>query len=412
MCPGFQAPAGPLARSRWSKPSAPPDVWLSAERDVLLAGQTPDVDIFAPVGGGSYRITSEFDLSTTLGSVDRACDPSRRPASSRGLATLNFECKRPSSVGLFTISVRSERLGVEAGATAHLALRVVDDVAEPEPAPDGWVAFSLMTGIRKECLEYGPRYDVRSDGARVTIERRERRTTLIPRGLGPRMSPDHAHAVRFVFEDQDGWLVMFDHGEFGGGVEWYARQGGAPRSIALRLDGDETPQNVNRATVVGGSIFILQGLSHLSSSSGQLSALWREHDHFTSRVIARYRSEPTDWAQLSTTSWLVLTDDAIWHTTTDGKTSLASRLPSVPGEPASLARASDGRLYVGGTSGVLRLTERWPEHPKYVAELLLPKDSAEQKCWASAPQKSALEPHSTVRCSPDSLPAGVDCSER
>ena len=89
-----------------------------------------------------------------------------------------------------------------------------------------------------------------------------------------------------------GWLVLFDHGEFGGGIEWYAESGGKPRSITIgeQSEDDLNAQNVNRAVAKGGALYVLQGLSHLGLSAGQLAVVWPEHDHFTSRVIARYDS--------------------------------------------------------------------------------------------------------------------------
>jgi hypothetical protein len=70
------------------------------------------------------------------------------------------------------------------------------------------------------------------------------------------MSDDHARGVKYVFEAKDGWVVMFDHGEFGGGIEWYARPGGAPRAVYVGPpeQDDFVPKNVNRALAADGVI--------------------------------------------------------------------------------------------------------------------------------------------------------------
>lgn len=177
---------------------------------------------------------------------------------------------------------------------------------------------------------------------------------------------------------------MFDHGEFGGGVEWFARSGGPPRSVFIgtrEIEGS-TPQNVNRVIAAGQAIYVLQGLSHLGISEGQLAMLWREHDHFTSHVIARFDSEPFDWIRLEDGSWLVATWNAIWHTAEGGTNTLVARLPSVVWVPNSFVREDDGTMYIGMRGGVLRLTPAWPDMPRYAGELLLPeRDAEELSCW-------------------------------
>jgi hypothetical protein len=56
------------------------------------------------------------------------------------------------------------------------------------------------------------------------------------------MSAHHAEAVEYVFDDEDGYLVMFDRGEFGGGVEWYERTAALPdRSQSARRSDRSDP---------------------------------------------------------------------------------------------------------------------------------------------------------------------------
>ena len=97
----------------------------------------------------------------------------------------------------------------------------------------------------------------------------------------------------------------------------------------------------------------------------------REHDHFTSHVIARYSLEPFDWIPESDGSWLVATKEALWRTSEIGASTVVTRFPDVLGDPDSLARAADGTLYVGAKNGVLRLTPLWPETPRYLADWLV-----------------------------------------
>lgn len=159
------------------------------------------------------------------------------------------------------------------------------------------------------------------------------------------------------------------------------KSGGPPRSIVVgegRPHGP--PQNVTRATTVDGRLVVLQGLSHMVGA-GQLAVIWREHDHFTSQVIAQFESEPIDWLALPGHEWLVATTEHIWHVRETGEISPVARLPQILSYPSSLARSSDGTLYLGGSGGVLRLTPLWKEDPRYAADWLVSKRSPAEDCW-------------------------------
>jgi hypothetical protein len=356
---------------------------------VLLRGQTPVIYVQAQ-GGRGYRETGEFELRGPDNAlVSRNCDASRRPHASRGFAVLSFECQAPSVPGLFNITLVPSRLGLS-GPPAQMPLRILKELPKTAMPPAGWVAVPLAKGQPDDChnLNFDD-YEVQVESNKVRFTTVGSRSKVqIPAALAPRMSADHGAAVKYVFEDNDGWLVMFDHGEFGGGVEWYARSGGEPRSIEIgqkttRDPFDRVPQNVNRAMTIDGVIYALQGLTHLMTTPGQLVALWREHDHFTGHVVARYRTEPVDWIVQDDGTWLVLTDEGIWKTSRAGEVSLVTRVPEVLEYASSFVMTADGTFYVSGRAGVLRLTPVWAEQPRYAAEWLMPNRSAQKKCWLS-----------------------------
>jgi hypothetical protein len=189
----------------------------------------------------------------------------------------------------------------------------------------------------------------------------------------------HVPDLQYVFEYPQGWLAMCDHGEWGGGIEWWDRSlDGGQR---VMIGADDSPQNVVRAIASGDVILVLQAESY-ARSIGQLAELWREHDHFTSRVIARYDRAPSEMLAQPDGSWLVLVDDALWRTRRTGSVELIARLPSVYQYHASLATDDAGRLYLAGAVGVLRLTPRWDSDFGYVPDLLLPEGSSFERCWS------------------------------
>lgn len=383
--------AGPFEVRAASPTAEPSDVWLAPDRDVLLQGQVPLTNVMGEeLGPGVYHETAESTVLQPDGKpTPRACDASRKPGSSKGFAVLNFECKPMSEPGVYNVRFNPSDHGLK-GDAATMPVRVLSTPPPTLPVPTNWMAIPLAQGMPPyPCYGFGESYAVRTDGGALSIRalgRQRPEPAKLPVDLAQRLSPAHAAVVRYVFETDDGWIVLFDHGEFGGGAEWFARAGGEPRTILVGPSydfGEYNPQNVNRALAVGGELYVLQGLSDMSRSDGQFAKVWREHGHFTSHVIARYYSEPFDWIQEPDGAWLIATWYAIWRTTDDGKVSLVARLPEVVYAPNSFARTPDGTLYIGGRGGVVRLTPTWPEEPRYVADFLVPRER-EKDCRPGA----------------------------
>lgn len=385
-CAGpFHEPTDLYAIHAPSPTADPPTIWITVQRDVLLIGQTPEVSVRAGMSGlGSYNTVTAFTLLNPDGSANVAsCDEAKAPRGSSRFGALSFECHDFPSVGRYVIRFNPTDSGLT-GASVDVPLRFISSVPPARTAPDGWRTIPLASRLPSDrCYSYGKSYEVTLVDDQPLIKPAQRAAAKLPRALAARLSTDHARYVTHVFEDGSGWLVMFDHGEFGGGVEWFDRRGGEPRPVHIGpVKEDEIdPQNVNQARADGSTVYLLQGIAHLGISQGQLAKVWREHDHFTSHVIARYDSEPVAWIPL-VDGFLVTTWEAIWHTKTDGTTTLVARLPSVIGYPRSLARASDGTLYVGTRGGVLRLTPTWPDQPSYVADYLWPARPGLPDCSA------------------------------
>ncbi|HEY4104903.1 MAG TPA: hypothetical protein VGM44_13485 [Polyangiaceae bacterium] len=350
---------------------------------MLTIGQLPDVSVRAGTTGlGRYNKSSAFTLLNPDGSINVAsCNDAKAPGSSTGFGALSFECHDFPSAGRYIIRFNPAESGLT-GTVVDVPLRLISDLPPTRPAPDGWRSLPLAGRLPlSRCYSYGESYQGTLVDDRLIIKPAQRAAAPLPRALAARMSPDHAGYVTHVFEEKSGWLVMFDHGEFGGGVEWYERQGGEPRSVHIgpAKEDEIDPQNVNQAIADGSAVYVLQGIAHMGINQGQVAKIWREHDHFTSHVIARYDSEPVAWIPLSD-GFLVTTWEAIWHTKFDGTTTLISRLPSVIWYPSSLARASDGTLYVGTRGGVLRLTPTWPDDPRYAVDYLWPRRPDQPDC--------------------------------
>jgi len=143
--------------------------------------------------------------------------------------------------------------------------------------------------------------------------------------------------------------------------------------------------------VAEGVIYVLQGIAHMGTNEGQLAKIWREHDHFTSRVIARYPSEPVDWIRRGDGSWRIATWSAIWQTREGAPSTILARLPDIMSYPTSLVSTADGTLFVGTRGGVVRLSPTWPDVPRYATDFLWMPAARGRDCHTlRARQNSAL----------------------
>lgn len=382
-CSAFHDSEGPYATLGPTFTALPAAVQFEAERDVVSLGEVPRVIVRAGDAGiGRFNETSEFTVTNPDGTRnDGPCDPAREPGSSGGFAALNFKCHPFTQVGVYTIRFEPARSGLP-GNPVELHLRVVAAAPKTPPPPQGWQAVALTSRPPQlDCYSYGESYVAVLDHGALVMGAAQEKAKL-PAPLASRMSYDHARTVKYVFEAGDGWVVMFDHGEFGGGIEWFARVGGAPRSVFVGTQEQDkiTPQNVNRAMAADGVIYVLQGLAHMGTNEGQLAKIWREHDHFTSHVIARYSSEPVDWIRRDDGTWLIATWTAIWETREGAPSTLVAHLPHIMSYPTSLVNAADGTLFVGMRGGVVRLTPTWPDVPRYSADFLWHPGSQRLDC--------------------------------
>jgi hypothetical protein len=348
-----------------------PPLWLEVERDVIQAGQSPGIGVPLPY---RFRAPPRFTAHAPDGTESPACttEVSDVPASTR--KRFIVECPALEAPGVHSVELDPSVWNM-GGGLVKVPVRVVRGVPATEPAPKGWRALS-STVARFPACDARVTHDVALvDGQIVfrTVSAALERT-LVPAALSRLFSRTNPWYARYVLDAGDGWLVMEDHGEWGGGISFYSR-GGDERAIPIGgiAEAEARPQNVLRALRVGDEIYLLQGLSHLGSSSGQFAKLWRENGSYTGQAIARFDSAPSAWQREPDGSWLIATEAALWRVNeAAGTAELVVRFPEMTWTPTSLAIAGNGTIYLGSPSGVLRLTPMWNEAPRYAADLLLP----------------------------------------
>lgn len=168
---------------------------------------------------------------------------------------------------------------------------------------------------------------------------------------------------------EDGWLVGFDAGEFGGGLWWYSSDGRESVRVSPRSDSPANPDDIYRAenvrglVPVGDKLLVLTGLDHLSGRSGRVFRAVQRDNRWELDPVGVLDASPAAWT-LDGIRLLVLTGSGLWSVTMDAGVTQVHRSDIGGLYPNSLARGPDGALYVGMRRYVLRLDpagDKWTE---------------------------------------------------
>jgi len=177
-------------------------------------------------------------------------------------------------------------------------------------------------------------------------------------------SPDPGETFSDTVQFEDGRLVSFDHGEFGGDVWWEPRVG--PRQHVA---------SVNLVSFVSTppSVFGLEGLAHLGINRGSLVQFDRSRSGIWQlRQLTQLGAAPFAYTRLSDDTMVVVTSGTL----------LAVRPPKLVRllhtdsawrytYPHSVVRDRAGVVYVGMRSAVARLV---PQGTTFREDWLVPPD--------------------------------------
>ena len=397
-----------------------PSLRLFFDREVLLPGERPGIWVAfdQPVPPGSARselLAGRYEISIEIRdpdgrSVASACRPGNElphpdPAQVTAVWTLKPDCYTFDRPGVYRLRARLVEAG-SAGrhAATHESAEALIRVAHDKlmDAPPGWSpvpSAMLSAGEFTGCWSMAPGYAAQVEDAAVTLD-----ATMPPRpgqagsatqgaaaALPPAVTrainerikkdPDAevyvhctlGHAGIRVQPVEDGWLVGFNGGEWGGGLWWIDRDGAAAQLI--RSPGDWM-QNVRGIETDGTSVYIFQG----EGDAGGISRVARHGKDWRAEVVAELDGRPLEWDRLPEGGWLVLTPWVLAQVDFTGKQTAWAHFAAFWPPPISLTRSLDGTIWLGAKSGVYRLRPRWEGAPRYETTFLVPADSE----WARA----------------------------
>jgi len=237
--------------------------------------------------------------------------------------------------------------------------------APPSGGPLDSAAWTVRLGqpsaVERQCTDYSQLFwSVSLDNGAARATRLVSREHVDPL---PFDYPRHRdrEGDRRVARVDDGWLVGFNAGEFGGGLWWFDRGGRNGRRIRPSSSLPTNPadifhaENVLGLPLVGGVRLVLMGLDHLTGRSGRVFRAVSGPHGWELAPVAVLDAQPDVWV-VDGSKLLFLTESGLWSTDAVG----AQRIHDVDFgglAPTSLIRAADGPVYVGLRYYVLKLVE-------------------------------------------------------
>jgi hypothetical protein len=243
----------------------------------------------------------------------------------------------------------------------------------------------------RTCVSYAKeRFEVTDEGGRVSVR-------PLQGGQGERSWPPQLECIRPLLQSgwqlgggfawlgaieqtPTGWLVGTSAGEWsGGGLYWIDQTGRAARRIrAAELPGaDFAMHNVLGVERSGDGwlVFLERRLLHFDLRSGTPSA----------QVVAPLGGWPLARTRANSGGWLVVVEGEVAKETTAtsqivavspaGTTTPIAAVGEMADFVSSIRQESEGSIWLGARSGVVRLTQVWSEPPRYWPTYLVPHGS-------------------------------------
>jgi hypothetical protein len=180
------------------------------------------------------------------------------------------------------------------------------------------------------------------------------------------------HAARIVMPVDDGYLIGFGAGEYGGSLWWYPRQRGPGRKLATAVVHgiESTPEP--------GTYVVISGLAHMGSNAG--SAFWIGRDEkrqWQVRSSVALRGSPT--IHIARPEGILLADRSTVDLLTWAGELRTLQRSMVFTSPASFAFGPAGEIAIGRS--VLVSVLRPAAAGQYREEWFLPKECQKFTYW-------------------------------
>jgi hypothetical protein len=238
--------------------------------------------------------------------------------------------------------------------------------AEAQSSPTGWVNYPMpeSDSSAMQCANYSElewRVLLSEAGTAQIVPRPKpyrARSSKLPAGVKRQKGMIGAESN---FKLQNGWLLGFDAGEFGGGL-WFADVDGKTQELSS--------QNVHGFVATQQGVLVFVGLAHMGLDSGKVLIVpYKITSKTDLRTLGELDGAPEAVSRLSDDTALVITTQGISQIASSGvsKTLLRRRFGGL--YPNSIMSASDSTIYAGMRLFVVRLV---PQSGEYTEQWLVP----------------------------------------
>lgn len=248
-------------------------------------------------------------------------------------------------------------------AALLLILVFVEAVPTLSQTPKGWVHApgSKDNANLWQCAGYGGSWVVNEHQGTVAItDLGLAKQTQVALPAQVKLSKDMI-GTRSLLRTTDGWLIGFDAGEFGGGLWWFSRDG---RDVKKLLS-----QNVHAIHKTPGGIFVLAGLAHLSSDTGEIDQFTETRDEVSVQFLANLGGSPEASTVRSDGQIVVATMHSVLLVDHVGKVHELYKSGEDLVYPTSVAVDGHGNIFVAMRFFVLQLV---PHNGPYDPQWLMP----------------------------------------
>lgn len=222
-----------------------------------------------------------------------------------------------------------------------------------------------LSEVDEGCMQYSMcswQVDVDAEQPRFGLERPSRPWPL-PFEV-PIDSATGSNGRGMAHRVDDGWLVAFDHGEWGSLVWWYSADG----SVRKKLGRDTLLD-----FYVIGDVIWAPAAEDFRAAEGYMLRFEDGVDGWRALAGPELLTAVPEAATLDGDTLLIVSIEGVEEVDVHGRVTLIAEVDfwnrGQPRYPGSIARARDGRIFVGHTFGVTRLT---PAGDGYHEEFLLP----------------------------------------
>lgn len=175
----------------------------------------------------------------------------------------------------------------------------------------------------------------------------------IPRGT----AAEGLSGTRFTAKVDDGWIVAFNHGEFGAGLWWFSPDGKRRQKLAEDW--------INGFVPTEAGLLALEGIAHGGQSQGGLIRINRDSKgRWRTETIVDLKSPADAAAKLANGSVLVASDNQLIRVNpTSKKVEVLVDDAFWDGlYPTSMVVARDGSIYLAMVHGVARIRQKNGKH--------------------------------------------------